>query len=434
VFIFEPTKTRITQNLQSYLYFTVSLRITLIQYAFFLFLRAISMMIKSIISKPMPDELKKCPDVSGQCLEYGFGYFETQGTRPAQEDALAWHLIDKSALNNLQPEDIGQRLWTTYHLIDQEAASMNGGTTASTTVFDGENLITATVGDAVTFGVAYKLDGSVIGVVRLNHHVHAVALPDEKTRIQKTNEISKGRVEGVLGMSRAIGDYGIIGTRGVVIDKAAIPADAHIDIINLNTIRQFLRLTPEQIVKFQIIATCDGFTEAAGRHQQSKQGHEGYLKSCLQDYNGDTAGTSSEKNIAEYLTKKAIQDGSKDNVSVAVQTLSGNAVVLGIYDGHNGSVVAEYIADNAGRVFLEQCSLTREHYAEQEFSVNKNDTSYLRDNPLKTSIHAVESLLAWMNDAPVRSLARRPRSVSIKAREQLTTEEVNKETPSPLSK
>ncbi|MDP1604885.1 MAG: protein phosphatase [Legionella sp.] len=361
---------------------------------------------ETIISKPTPGES------SGERLEYGFGFFKTQNERLTEEDALAWHLIDKLALKKLSPEEIGKRLWTTYQILDQNVASLKGGTTASTTVFDGENLITATIGDSAIFGVAYRDDGSVIGVIRLNKQIHKPSQKEEIARIVKTgSKIDEGLVEGVFAVSRAIGDYGVQGIRGTVINKAALAADAHIDIININTDLQIL---PEVPGKLQIIATCDGFTDGAGPHQQTKKGHEDYLRSCLQSYLGNTAGKASEKNIARYLADKAVASITQhrkvdprlfsqiDNIAVAVQTLGDNAVVLGAYDGHNGSVVAEYVADNVGRVFLEQCALAPEQYEEQEFSVTNNLEAYMRDNCEQDN----------SPKQPHHPVGRRPRSIS----------------------
>ncbi|KTD57275.1 PP2C family serine/threonine-protein phosphatase [Legionella shakespearei] len=347
-----------------------------------------------IISKPQNIE----ENVSGINKEYHFGYYETANFshRDAQEDALAWHVLENNELTAantttpLSPEEIGHRLWTSYQLL--EKPELKAGTTASTTVYDGKgNLITATLADAASFAAVYDEWGQVLGVVRLNSVTHKPTNLEEKTRIEAAGGfIFLGRVNGTLAVSRAIGDNSL--------KQAGVCSEAQIDITSTAQIADRLNIAPEKISKIQIITTCDGFTDGAGS-DQSKQGHEQYLFRILRDMS--SPGNESEEALAQELVEQAKRDGSRDNISVAIQTITKETppFLMGVYDGHGGTDASCHVADNIGSVFKAQCALTPEAYAQQELSVNKKKAVYDRDNGPKQTID---------NDAPAILPAQTP--------------------------
>lgn len=246
------------------------------------------------------------------------------------------------------------------------------GSTASTTVFDGKgNLLTATLADAAAFAAVYDKEGKVLGVVRLNSithkatwDVHPISGRTEVERLQALGgDVWAGRVNG-LAVSRAIGDHALKSNN----DQKLIASDAQIDITNVDTILEQLGIESSNVGKIQVITTCDGFTEGA---DNEKLDHATYLKNCL---SGQPWGLRSEKDIAAHLVAAAKKSGSRDNLSVAVQTLTNRPVFLGVYDGHGGNTVARYIADNIGKRFEQQCDLSNEAYAAQELSADKSET------------------------------------------------------------
>ena len=179
--------------------------------------------IDEVISTPSLER-----DVGIQKEERGFGLYEMQGLRPTQEDAAMARWYSAHVFAALSAQEIGRRLWTTYKLLNQHCCRPNfAGSTASTTVYNGQDeLITATLGDAVAFAVVYLPNGQVHAVTRLNKVIHHP--DDDKERFAKAGGvIVAGRAQGLngsLALSRALGDYEY--------SKLGVCDDAHIDITN----------------------------------------------------------------------------------------------------------------------------------------------------------------------------------------------------------
>ncbi|BCA93865.1 hypothetical protein TUM19329_02260 [Legionella antarctica] len=319
-------------------------------------------------------------DTSGENVEYGFGYIElcNKPHRTFQEDALAWHVLTESELTpadettRLTPRELGHRLWTSHQLLDKP--DLKFGSTASTTVYDGQgNLITATLADAVSFAVVYGKQGEALGVIRLNSVTHKPNDDLEKQRIEAKNGcVVDGRVNGVLAVSRAIGDKDL--------KEFGVCSESHIDITNVEKIAKDLHIKENDIGSMQIISTCDGFTDGAVE-DQTKEGHENYLLKLLKRM--ESPANKPPQELSKALALDAQSLGSTDNISVAIQKLTKDTppFILGIYDGHGGKATSRYAADNIGRVFKEQCALSPAAYKEQDLSVDTKSASYQRDNP-----------------------------------------------------
>ncbi len=333
-----------------------------------------------IISTPKQDN----SDSTELLQEHRFGYFETIGPRREQEDALAWHSLQPEELAPadgtapLTPIEIGHRLWTTYQRLD--APELAAGTTAATTIYDGQgHFITAILADAAAFVAVYDKQGHVLGVVRLNSVTHKPGDSFEMERIKNVGgnvvlvdrRTGLYRVNGSLAVSRAIGD------NKDGLKEAGVCSEATIDITDMDQICTALNISPEHVGTFQIISTCDGFTDGAGCNQ-SKDSHQTYLFDALKAL--DSPGSMPEDKLATALAKKALGDGAWDNVSVAVQTITGAPVFVGVYDGHGGKEASCYVAENIGTVFKAQCALNREAYLRQALSVHHKAKAYQRDN------------------------------------------------------
>lgn len=307
-------------------------------------------------------------DVRWEKKDYGFGLFETQGGRKQQEDTAAAVWYDEDTFKHLSVEEIGWRLWTSYKILnDQINEPKFGGSTAATTVYDGKgNLITATLGDSVTFVVVYDLDGTIVSVTRLNETTDH---PDEdRARLIRAGASVFGgrlhRINHSLAMARALGDVDYL--------PVGLCDDAHIKSISLAS------LTHGKPAIVRVITTCDGFTEPLGSYDKEKQ--EAFLLSALQIIK--ETGSISEAGLAILLAGFAATEGSGDNISVAVQTLSElMPFLIGIYDGHGGDMASYYIARNIKTVFEQQCALSPEEYAQQQHSVHHNFIDYYRDHP-----------------------------------------------------
>lgn len=246
---------------------------------------------------------------------YGFGLYETMGARPSQEDAAfaSWYTPDH--FNWLTPQDIGRRLWTSYHLVNHLGQSLiYGGSTASTTVYDGQRtLITATLADSLSFVVVYDTQEKLAGVFRLNSIIHHPGV--ELERIKRAGGIVFfDRINGQLAVSRALGDFNF--------NAQVVCADASIDINPLDKIYEQLEILEANVGKVQIIMTCDGFTEPLA--SQTQKEHEHWLFNCLTKV--PFASKQQEHQLAKMLVNEALALGSSDNVSIAVQTLSQSSL------------------------------------------------------------------------------------------------------------
>ena len=317
------------------------------------------------------DTVVSIPGDEDVCLEKkerGFGLYETRGRRSKQEDTAAVVWYDEDTFKHLSVEEIGWRLWTSYKIINEQInAPQFGGSTASTTVYDGKgNLITATLGDSVTFVVVYDLDGNIVSVTRLNETTDH---PDEdKARLARAGASVFGgrlhRINNSLAMARALGDVDYL--------PFGLCDDAHIKSISLAS------LTHDKPAIVRVITMCDGFTEPLNSYDKEKQ--EAFLLGALQLIKETES--ISEAGLAALLAGFAATQGSGDNISVAVQTLSKLApFLIGIYDGHGGDRASYYIARNIKTVFEQQCALSPEEYAQQKHSVHHNFMDYYRDHP-----------------------------------------------------
>lgn len=332
---------------------------------------------KNVISQPTGSF-----EASGQYLH--FGYYETQGNfRPTQEDALVRHvyavedLAPKGESKALSPEELAQRLWTCYRQLDENILSAHppiyAGSTAISILYDGQGtLITALLGDAAAFAVVYDNNEQVLGVERLNRVTHKPTDQSEQLRIETAGGfVSHARVDGNLAISRSIGDKNL--------KKSGVCSEAHVSIQSIAGLITLFQHANASIGKIQILASCDGFTDAAGS-DQSKAAHESYLMQVLR--RGSYLENISESDLAAYLVKAAIHDGSTDNISIAIQTLTEDSppCLLGVYDGHGGSLTSTYIAGHIGSLFRELCAISKEEYEKHPLGVSNHRTEYQRDN------------------------------------------------------
>ncbi|MCW8451913.1 PP2C family serine/threonine-protein phosphatase [Legionella quinlivanii] len=319
---------------------------------------------KRIVSRPVTNS-------QGESILYGFGFDEIKGRRKEQEDALAWEVYEPSIFEDLTPLQIAQRLWTSYRLINSEILNVidQSGTTAVTTIFNQEYLISALVADAAVFVAIYDEHGELVGVSRLNQRVHKPELQSERDRIYAAGssiEGDEGRVQGRLAISRAFGDKDV---------KGIIP-DPDLMITYMGDI-------PKEY-SVHLISSCDGFTDAAKKDTQ--RSHEKLLHSCLTALNKGKPGRCHPIEIASYLTRQALARGSRDNISVSVQIVkhSGKYAsfcgMSGIYDGHGGYQASHYTADHIGDIIKKQLLLSEAEYAAQEQSAIQQEADFLRDN------------------------------------------------------
>lgn len=310
---------------------------------------------------------------------FKFGYYQAKGDhKPTQEDAVAWQMLDEILLANLSPEEIGHRLWTSYQLLDASLFKEKSGTTACTTVYDGKgNLITATLADTVAFAAVYDKNGLLLGVIRLNSTTHKPSDEKEKARLKEHGIVP--RLDRVWSKN---GDRGLAVARSIAdtdFKKNGVCAEAQIDCLNIDELLKQKNIPKSSVGKIQIITCCDGLTDVA--REQTKKGHEKHLYDSLKQI--PDASQLNEAQLAKTLTDKAYKAGSRDNVSIAIQTIDlkrKNPLIVGIYDGHGGAEAASFVAKNINKVFKGLCSKSSAEYEAHPLSVFAHAKAYLRDH------------------------------------------------------
>ncbi|MBA2650581.1 MAG: protein phosphatase, partial [Legionella sp.] len=208
----------------------------------------------------------------------------------------------------------------------------------------------------------------VLNTLRLNSVTHKPQDKKEKQRIlERGGHVTNNKLNNKLSVSRAIGNKSY--------QSFGLIADATIDILSIPKLKSTLDIGIGKIESIKIISTTDGFTD--GTLEQTKKGHELYLLEALQGIKFEN-----EAHLSHSLANIAIEKGSQDNISVAIQTLGPLTppFILGLYDGYCGAEVSTHLALNITPYLLEQCKLAPYLYAKQTFSVNKNMSRYHEDN------------------------------------------------------
>lgn len=335
------------------------------------------------------DDFISVPSLPNLPVKYAgdtdFAYYELQNTRDSQEDALVRHMLVRAELTTagpcckkrpFTPVEIALRLWTTYRILDKP--NLKSGTTASTTVYDGyKHLITATLGDAVAFAVVYGKDGIPLRVLRLNSILHRLTNLEEVRRIQRLGGVvederiveNDGLHVHSLALSRSIGDE--------LYKESGVCSAAKLDILSLDDLVHGIGW--DKVGLIQIISTCDGFTDGAGSHYQSKLDQERYLLDILRTLDLNLRPDV----LARVLVETAKLHGSTDNISVAIQNLDSlfpRPLLIGVYDGHGGVEASIHVGQNIGAEFKKQCALSNRAYINQAMSAHNNRRMYDRDN------------------------------------------------------
>jgi integrin-linked kinase-associated serine/threonine phosphatase 2C len=322
------------------------------------------------------DSYGRYPDSKHQTSVYGEVHL--QGKRDSQEDGTLF--VQLTSQPKLTPQQVAERLWSTIKIVDdlvkKERAGEGEGTTVCVACLHQGHLITANLADSVLFALLLNSEDKLSGVARLTDNLHHPDDPHELNRIKSQGGVVfDGRVNSNLGVARAIGDHDYNQSGEV------ITADAALGIYSLNHLQTVLNLHNESVGKLKFIMSCDGFTEAA---DILKIEHHEYLKISFNTIKDRTFNIDfNESYLALALGRKAIEDGSGDNVSVSVLTYEPditNTCYFAIFDGHGGQNVVNLVVKNFVHIFNKQLSLTEEAYQQQAFSIQNNKANFLRDN------------------------------------------------------
>lgn len=267
------------------------------------------------------------------------GISEIKGRRPTQEDRCAWGPMFATHT----PDELAQRLYLSYietqTQFEHQSPGDNSGSTASTTLFTADGkLITATLGDAMSYLVIRDKSGNVRGARRLNQDYHSPKQRKEKTRIEEAGgHVVFGRVEGGLAVSRAFGDRGF--------RNLGVTEKPSIDINDVSLIAKQFGLAPEAIGDCYVVAVCDGVHDVANSKlskdtPEDPSSDEGLIKEIFESLDSDM----DPREIACQITKTAFERGSTDNISAIVHKLNGAPGLINVFDGHGGTAASTFAA------------------------------------------------------------------------------------------
>lgn len=249
---------------------------------------------------------------------------EIKGPRPGQEDRLV--VANLRGFNRLAIEDQERALKTAFVDMQMKHGHIpEQGTTACVAtawIANGRiHATTAHLGDAEAYIVIVDETEKPF-VTRLNKNLHDPQ--NEAKRLIATNRmVSRGRVNGLLAVSRAIGDPEILNH----------PSDHMADIDRLKHVDDSHGI-PFQFGKQKafLIVACDGLFEQF-KSGDNKQEKESFVLSHVVTH-------KTSRNIARELTRTAYKK-SRDNISVAVLHIQdATPISAAVFDGHGGEVVA----------------------------------------------------------------------------------------------
>lgn len=342
------------------------------------------------------------------------GVCEMWGERDYEEDAVLGDLLQEGA-NSFNPKDwedvITASCKETETLLrdHSEDASDFQGSCFIGNIITNEYIYNFNLGDSETW-----LVGS--GKAKRINNLHDCNNKFERTRITNLGgNISYGgtstpRVEGILAVTRAIGDNAF-NIRNPIISHEP----------------EFIK-SPIQDNDYLVIA-CDGFREGLAKLGRPV---EKTLADKLTEYQKNNF---SPERMAVELAELAYRSGSRDNISVVVIPLSKIASLTKrfplfyfVADGHAGHAVSDFLFKNFIRIFQQKIQERIELKARE--SNSKNEQLKQSPAPVKTnSTTTLTTTSATSNNRP--SLTQTPKPQTPAAHENKPP---LSRTPAPLQK
>ena len=277
-----------------------------------------------------------------------FGGSELIGKRRSQEDRMFGYAFEEEVapvFENLSPGEQQAVIEDTFRIMNKKIEAELGGihfqgSTAIIAVILPKQMrvISASLGDAQVFAVVLDNQGKLKKVQELNN-IHQPSAPLEKQRLQafaksrdipEQNCVSHNRLGGTLAVSGAFGDLGYV--------KYGLRHDPDIKDDH------FLLEAGERLF---VIPCCDGLTE---RNYITLNDIGCFIEAQRNQQPGM---------IATLLAQEALNRGSGDNVSAqvaemtsAVNQTDSTPLMLGIFDGHGGNKVSQFLKNEFTRSFI----------------------------------------------------------------------------------
>ena len=257
---------------------------------------------------------KSGPEVDIQCRQ-------EQGGRLYQEDRVLF------GTTTSLPHGADKALKTAFKKTEAATRHMKPGSTTTAAVITPNHVLHLYhVGNSPAFLFTHDPQIGEVISKRLNSD-HIPTDPSERQRIEDASGVVfRGRVDGVLNISRAFGDAAICGVSQKP-DKNVFALDAE---INSGT-------------EVYLLLASDGLTEGGLTKEEMAQ---------IIRYAIDHDKVSE---IPERLVASALQSGSSDNVSVLFAQIPKNmtkSIAMVIADGHGGHETADVVIDEFRSVLM----------------------------------------------------------------------------------
>jgi serine/threonine protein phosphatase PrpC len=249
-------------------------------------------------------------DMAGRLGNVKLQVRETIGHRESQEDQI-FHIT--TPVTN--KEAAAQLLKDAFAHADARTHYNQEGSCGTVAILTKDHALTiGHLGDSPV--VLYVVDAEKKVRAQLLNKMHKPNEPIEKARIEAAGGfVSRGRVDGMLAISRAFGDHDLG-------DKVSKNPE-----ITQITLSDYVK--PGE--KAYLCVSCDGLYEG--------EIPENHFAQIIQQ-----ALEKGEKNIANKMKDYAMYRGSGDNISVMLAELPDaltKSIALGVCDGHGGSLTAK---------------------------------------------------------------------------------------------
>lgn len=308
------------------------------------------------------DLLKENKKINYRVCYGEIGGAELWGAREMQEDRIAFNYI--AEINEINPDKIPSVLKNTAHTLQNiitESDLGDEGSCLCSAVLLADSYYICNVGDSTAYLYTLDAKNTVVSFEGPLNTLHNPTTRSELKRVKNWN-IQRGRLNGTLSLSRAIGDNQY--------EKYHL---SHEPEIKSNTIKN------KRGIRTYFMIACDGLTEG----------------DCLSNTHLQTI---IEKNavkpldeVATALTIAAREAGSSDNISILIAPMTAQAKYLAVFDGHGGDKVSNALGQLYDCVFKNEILLIKINEL-KEYDPKFYDDLFHKIIQIKTNIENLKDI------------------------------------------